>query len=119
MNLTDFKQHAKLIEDNREQASKNWMKTWGFDFWFNLWGYRTYELGRFKYKSGRVTLRHGGYQKTECYIDGELVTEYKFKKELAHEPTPPYIPSEPIPHTAQRTKKRLKTQPTNQLQLKL
>lgn len=102
MNISEFKQHAKITEDNRETASKNWMKSWGFDFWFNLWGYRTYELGRFKYKSGRVNMRHYGYTNTECYIDGQKVSQYKFKKALANEPLPMYTPSEPTPKTARK-----------------
>ena len=102
MTIIDFKHNAKITEDNRETASKNWMKSWGFDFWFNLWGYRTYELGRFKYKSGKVSMRHYTYNYAECYIDGQTVTKNKFKKALANEPLPTYTPSEPTPKTARK-----------------
>jgi hypothetical protein len=34
------------------------------------------------YRSGMYRGRHGGYRVTECEIDGERVSEYKFKKAL-------------------------------------
>ena len=82
MDIRDFKRIAKVTEDNRDTAAKNWGKTWGLDFWWKLWAYRTYEYKNLKYKSGTVTMRHYGYTHTECYIDGEKVTTYKFKKAL-------------------------------------
>ena len=88
MNISELKRYGKLIEDNRKKAGENWAKSWGFEYWRFLWGYRTYEYGRFKYMSGRVNMRHYGYNHVECYIDGNAVTEYKFKKELAKEPIP-------------------------------
>lgn len=104
MNINQLKRHAKVIEDNRQKAAENWSKSWGFDIWYNLWAYRVYEYGRFKYKSGKVSMRHYGYQKSEFYIDGQSVTEYRFKKELAKEPEPHYEPNEPLP--TRTTKKR-------------
>ena len=95
MNIIEFKKNATITEDNREKAASNWAKSWGFDFWFNLWGYRTYVYGRFKYKSGHVNMRHYGYTKTECYIDNNPVSLYRFKKELANEPCPPQTQSKP------------------------
>lgn len=88
MNINELKRYGKLTDDNRKKAGENWAKSWGFDYWRSLWGYCTYEYGRFKYMSGRVNMRHYGYEHVECYIDGNAVTENEFKKELAKEPMP-------------------------------
>ena len=114
MNINELKQYGKLTEDNREKAAEHWARTWGFDFWFTLWAYRTYEYGRFKYKSGKVTMRHYSYNHIECFIDGNAVTESQFKKELAKEPLPPYEPS-----NATKNVKTKRTPNATQLRLKL
>lgn len=86
MDLKEFKCEAQRrghFYDNSESASEHWAKTWGLTYHSLLWFYKDYKLGNMEWKGGKVRLRHGSYQSTECYIDGELVSEYRFKKALA------------------------------------
>lgn len=95
MDLQTFKQEAVRrgnIVDNRENAGRELARTWGLSWWYSLWAFQEYTLGNMSYKTGTVTLRHTHYRRTECRIDGEPVSDYKFKKALdvfdAPEPTP-------------------------------
>lgn len=47
-----------------------------------------------KWKGGQVRLRHGSYRSVDCYIDCELVSEYRFKKALETFEFPPLTDDE-------------------------
>lgn len=86
MDLRQFKAAAMNeggYYDNSRAAGEAWAKSWGLTWWRNVWAYKEYRHGGMVYRSGRVTLRHGGYQHTECEVNGEPVTLYRFKKALA------------------------------------
>lgn len=85
MTLQEFKREAQRrghFFDYSENAAANWAKSWGLTYHSLLWYYKDYKLGNMEWKGGKVRLRHGSYQSTECYINGEYVSEYRFKKEL-------------------------------------
>ena len=62
----------------------NWSKTWGLGYWRNLWACKeyTYVYGNVKYtyRVGSVRTRHAKYRVSECFVNNEEVSEYKFKK---------------------------------------
>lgn len=85
MTLKDFQFEAQRrghFYDNSASASEYWAKTWGLTYHSLLWFYKEYEVGNLKWKGGQVRLRHGSYRSVDCYIDGEPVSEYRFKKAL-------------------------------------
>lgn len=85
MTLRDFQQEAQRrghYDNNSASASENWAKSWGLTYHSLLWFYKEYELGNMRWKGGQVRLRHGSYRSVDCYIDGERVSEYRFKKAL-------------------------------------
>ena len=85
MTLNSFKYEAEKrgnFYDNSESASKAWAASWGLTWWRSVWWYKEYKVGNMTYRSGMYRGRHGGYRVTECEIDGERVSEYKFKKAL-------------------------------------
>lgn len=85
MTLKDFQNEARRrgnFHDNTKNAMACWSKCWGLGFHNDLWCYKQYTLGNLTYKSGNVVLRHGHYRNTVCYIDGQMVSEYKFKQAL-------------------------------------
>ena len=77
-NITEFKQMATLSHDNRSTASKNWSKTWGIGWWFDLWSYKEYSIGCLKYRTGKVYLRHHSESVTKFYVDDKEVSKAKF-----------------------------------------
>lgn len=87
MTLNDFKREAELrgnFYDNSESAAKQWARTWGFTYWRLVWFYKEYKVGNMVYRSGHWRGRHGGCKITECEINGEKVSEYRFKKALGN-----------------------------------
>ena len=83
MTATIFKdRYAELTHDNKETAMKNWAKTWGYDYWRNLWRYKEYMAQKhgltFIYRTGRVYVRHGNYPMQEYLIDGHEVSKRDF-----------------------------------------
>lgn len=85
MTLDNFKKEAEMrgnFYDNSESAGKQWSKTWGLTYWRLVWFYKEYKVGGMVYRSGRWQGRHGGRRITECEINGEQVSEYRFKKAL-------------------------------------
>lgn len=87
MKISTFKSQAKLTHDNKSKAMSNWSKTWGFDFWRNLWAYReyTYEHNgvQYVYRVGNVYTRHTSCRVVECFMNDEEVSFYKFKKAIS------------------------------------
>lgn len=97
MTLREFQQEAQHrghYYDNSASASENWAKSWGLTYHSLLWFYKEYEVGNMKWKGGQVRLRHGSYRSVECYIDGERVSEYRFKKALETLEFPPLTDNE-------------------------
>lgn len=97
MTLRDFQIEAQRrghYYDNSASASEHWTKTWGLTYHSLLWFYKEYEVGNMKWKGGQVRLRHGSYRSVDCYIDGELVSEYRFKKALETFEFPPLTDDE-------------------------
>lgn len=84
MTITDFKATAEMTHDNKETAMKNWSKSWGIDYWRNLWRYKEYTSTRhgvkYQYRTGQVVVRHGHYSQTEFLIDGHEVSKADFLK---------------------------------------
>lgn len=85
MTLNQFKAEATRrgnYEDNTANAMKYWATCWGLGYHSQLWCYKKYTVGNMTYKAGPVRLRHGSYRSVSCYINGESVSEYRFKKAL-------------------------------------
>lgn len=97
MELYEFKAIAERrghMYDNTPAASAEWARTWGLSYHSRLWRYKQYKLGNMEWKGGKVVLRHGSYKSVSCYIDGEPVSEYRFKKALATFKAPEVTPEE-------------------------
>ena len=97
MTLQEFKSEAQRrgnYYDNSANAAEHWAKSWGLTYHSLLWFYKEYEVGNMKWKGGQVRLRHGSYRSVDCYIDGELVSEYRFKKALETFEFPPLTDDE-------------------------
>ena len=97
MDLRDFKREAVRrghYYDNKPVAMAYWAKCWGLGYHSQLWAYKSYQVGNLAYQSGPVVLRHGKYTHTVCTIDGEVVSEYQFKKALATFHAPDLTPGE-------------------------
>lgn len=86
MDLQEFKNEARRrghFTDNKKNAMAEWSRGWGLGTsWRARWAYKRYELGNLSYASGSVVCRHGSYREVECRINGEPVSEYRFKREL-------------------------------------
>ena len=80
MKISDFKCMATMSHDNTEQASEAWARSWGMDYWRNLWRYKEYTLANLKYRVGRVYTRHYNYPVTEFFVDGQEVKRTAFLK---------------------------------------
>ena len=86
MNLHQFKYEAERrgnFYDNSEAAGRAWAASWGLTWWRRVWFYKEYKVGGMVYRSGMWRGRHGGYTVTECEIDGQQVSKYRFEKALA------------------------------------
>ncbi len=97
MDLREFKREAMLrgnYIDNKSAAMACWATNWGHDSHDRLWAYKSYKIGKMCYQSGPVVLRHGYYTNTICRIDGEVVSEYRFKKVLSTFHAPELTPEE-------------------------
>lgn len=97
MNLRDFQLEAQRrghFFDNSASASDHWAKTWGLTYHSLLWFYKEYEIGNMRWKGGKVRLRHGSYRSVECFIDGECVSEYRFRNALETFEFPPLTDDE-------------------------
>lgn len=84
--IKEFKELAKLegvFFSNKENAGRNWAKSWGLSYWRDVWFFKEYEYKGYIYRSGKVIFRHGGYNKIECFVNGEEVSLYQFRKALA------------------------------------
>ena len=85
MTLDNFKKEAAQrgnYYDNSQSAGMEWARSWGLTYWRLVWFYKEYKVGGMVYRSGRWQGRHGGRRITECEINGERVSEYRFKKTL-------------------------------------
>lgn len=85
MRLQDFKREAQRrghFFDNSANAAQAWARSWGLTYHSLLWAYKEYTIGDLRWKGGKVRLRHGSYDSVSCYINGEPVSEYRFKKAL-------------------------------------
>lgn len=73
-----------MTHNNKENACKAWAKSWGLDFWRNLWRYKEYTSVKhgvkYQYRTGTVVVRHGSYPMTEYLIDGHVVGKTAFLK---------------------------------------
>lgn len=82
--ISIFKAAAELTYDNKENASKEWSKTWGYGYWRDLWAYKEYTATRygqkFQYRSGTAHFRHGSQSYQEYLINGESVSKTDFLK---------------------------------------
>lgn len=97
MDLRQFKREAMRrgnFIDNKPAAMAYWATCWGLGYHDRLWAYKSYKVGNMCYQSGPVMLRHGHYTNTICTIDGEAVSEYRFKKALATFHAPELTPEE-------------------------
>lgn len=86
MTLKEFKTEAQQrgnYFDNSENAAHEWAKSWGLTWWRLVWFYKEFRVGGMVYRSGMWRGRHGGHTVTECTIDGEAVSKYRFEKALA------------------------------------
>ena len=101
MTLNSFKNEAERrgnYYDNSEAAAKAWAASWGLTWWRSVWWYKEYKVGGMVYRSGMWRGRHGGHNVTECEIDGEAVSEYKFKKALESFEAPAYTEEDRARH---------------------
>lgn len=97
MTLQEFNCEAQRrgnYYDNSAHAAEHWAKTWGLTYHSLLWYYKRYTIGNLTWKGGKVRLRHGSYQRVECFIGKEQVSEYRFKKALESFVTPPLTDEE-------------------------
>lgn len=97
MKLRDFQNEAQRrghFYDNHASAAEHWAKSWGLTYHSLLWFYKEYEIGNMRWKGGQVRLRHGSYRSVSCYIGGEFVSEYRFKKALETFEFPPLTDDE-------------------------
>lgn len=91
MTLQEFNCEAQRrgnYYDNSANAAAHWAKSWGLTYHSLLWYYKRYTIGNLTWKGGKVRLRHGSYQRVECFIGKEQVSEYRFKKALESFVTP-------------------------------
>lgn len=85
MTIQEFKREAQRrghFFDNSANAAKALARSWGMTYHSDLWFYKEYTMGNMKWKGGPVRHRHGSYSSIYCYIDGHLVSEYRFRKAL-------------------------------------
>lgn len=104
MTLREFKTEAQErgnFYDNSASAANEWAKSWGLTYWRRVWWYKEYRVGGMVYRSGMWRGRHGGHTMTECSIDGEGVSKYRFLKALATFNAPPMTDEEKARHEAQ------------------
>lgn len=108
MTLRDFQTEAQErgnYYDNTASAGEEWAKSWGLTYWRLVWFYKEYRVGGMVYRSGMWRGRHGGYTITECSINGEAVTKYRFMKALETFAAPEMTDEEKARHEAQERNK--------------
>lgn len=96
MTIPEFKQTARRngqFYDNSKSAGQNWARTWGLTWWRDVWFYQEYTLGNLTYRTGKVCTRHSSHSRTECIIDGQEVSDNKFRSALSDLPIPPFNPT--------------------------
>lgn len=104
MTLKEFKTEAQQrgnYFDNSENAAHEWAKSWGLTYWRLVWFYKEFRVGGMVYRSGMWRGRWGGHTVTECTIDGEAVSKYRFEKALATFTAPEMTDEEKARHEAQ------------------
>jgi hypothetical protein len=96
MDLKKFKNVCQFgagkYTDRRQEAAANVAKTWGFDFWYNLFESRIYEFGGAYYESGTVYTRHAHYRKTIYKVEGQECGRAKFINFIGRLQAPAPVP---------------------------